>query len=143
LYKFKPSDVWQGFRLDLPFTIIHRICEYPWIEMVMNPIAVVNYNAMCICLQEFVIDDNVPLSLIHLSLAVYYEHIVGSFPSKVFYCKSLKVVWKLSNKEVSIHNIQLMSFSNCLKISNMFKCVAGWFGLSISQIISNHQIERP
>jgi hypothetical protein len=82
--------------------IICRIYEYLWIEMVTNPITAVNYNAMCICLQESIIEDNVPLSLIHLSLAVCHKGIVGSFSSKVFCCKGLKVVWKLSNNKVSI-----------------------------------------
>jgi hypothetical protein len=138
MYKFKPSDIWQRLRLDLLLMIIRRIYKYPWIETVMNPIVAVNYNAMCICLQEFIIEDNVPLSLIHLCWQCAIKALLGPFPPK-----GLKVIWKLSNKEVSIHNIQLMSFSNHLKTSNMFKCVAGWFGPSIFRLISNCQIERP
>lgn len=59
---------------------------------------------MCVGFQEFIIKNYVPLSLIHLSMAMCHEWTVGSLSTKVLCCESLEGIWELTDKAVNFYN---------------------------------------
>jgi hypothetical protein len=82
-------------KLGLLFAIICGINKYSRIETASYGVTAVNYHTVHVCLDEFIIKDDIPLSIIHFARTMRHESTVGSLSTNSLRCKGFEGIWKL------------------------------------------------
>jgi hypothetical protein len=76
--------------MDILLLIVGRVYEYARIETASNPVATVDHNTVHISLQEFIIENDCPLSVVDFSMTVRHERPFGPLPANVLRCEGLE-----------------------------------------------------
>jgi hypothetical protein len=91
--------------------VICRICEYTRVKPTPDAITTLNCHAVLVCLQEFIIQDDRPLAMVHFSMAMRHKGGIRSLPTNVLCCEGLEGIRKLSfNKIEGSHGTQPKDF---------------------------------
>src|SRR5882762_736254 len=105
--------------------------EYAGVKTIPFVITKLNHHSMLISFQKFIVEDNRPLGMVYFSMTMCHKRIIGLL-ANILCCEVCKGIRKLSAPaEVSYVKFNTKCFTCRFKISNMFKCLTGWFRPSI------------
>ena len=75
--------------------VIGRISEYARVKTARIAVTTLDHHSMFVCSQEFIVEDDRPLSMVHLPIAMAHKHGIR-FLANVLCCKGGKCTGQLS-----------------------------------------------
>lgn len=115
--------------------VVRCIREDPWVKATSNTVRAVDNYAMLVGLQKISIEENVPLCLINLPMAMCHERRVWAFTAKALRRKSLKVIRKLKRAQLDAMHLTQKKTAYLFEVRNMLIRFATRFGSSIHGLI--------
>jgi hypothetical protein len=98
LSKLRVKDTSIQKSLGLLLLVVLRICKYMRVKATSNAIATHNNDSMLKSFQEFIIKDDLPLSIIDFSMTMGHECSVWALSTQVLSGEGFKCIWELSFK---------------------------------------------
>jgi hypothetical protein len=69
--------------LHLLLLVVCRICEYTRVKTMPDTVITLNCHSVLVCIQEFTIQDNRPLAVVHFLMAMCHKGGIRSLPTNV------------------------------------------------------------
>ena len=90
--------IFQQHNKVLLFLVIRGMGEYARVKTIPIVITKLNHHSMPICFQKFIVKDNRPLSMVHFSMTMCHERIIGCL-ADILCCEVCKGIRKLSQRQ--------------------------------------------